>query len=415
MSPRAHRRSAIRRRTRGVRGANSAIVLKLGGELLESPQRTEAIGAAIAALGRDNPLVVVHGGGRDIDAALARAGIAKRQVDGLRFTDEATLDVVVSVLAGLVNTRLVAAVTAAGGDGIGLTGADGAIGLVQKAEPHAATDGSRVDLGRVGTPVWGQPLHLLSDLYLRGYVPIIATIGVSQSGQLYNVNADTFAAHIASALAAQRLVIAGGTAGVLDEYGKSIRTLDLAAVDRLVRAGTATAGMIAKLSACRDAVAHGVREVFIANGHDLAGLTQLVRHGSRASVAGFTQVRQRHSAQRRGSKRSVGMRTQSRTRASAPTSWSSSNTNLAAETRRAAWDEGVRASEPLRERRRPTDQIAASGAGAGLRVPASEPPRGGRRPTDQIAASGAGLRVPASEPLRGAGAPRTKSRRAARS
>jgi len=297
MSPRARQRSAIRRRTPSLRAVGRPIVLKLGRELLASPQRTEAIGAAVAGLRGGDPLVVVHGGGKEIDAALARAGIAKRQVDGLRLTDEATLDVVVSVLAGLVNTRLVAAVTAAGGDGIGLTGADGAIGLVEKAEPHAATDGSRVDLGRVGIPVRGQSLHLLSDLYRRGYVPIIATIGVSRSGQLYNVNADTFAAHIASALGAQRLVIAGGTAGVLDDHGKSLRTLDPAGVSRLVTAGTATAGMIAKLSACLDAATHGGREVFVANGHDLAGLTQLIREGSRAAVAGCTQVGARLSAQ----------------------------------------------------------------------------------------------------------------------
>lgn len=329
MRPRARQRSAIRRRTPSRRDASRPIVLKLGGELLETPQRTEAIGAVIAGLRGGDPLVVVHGGGKDIDAALARAGIAKRQVDGLRITDEPTLDVVVSVLAGLVNTRLVAAVTAAGGDGIGLTGADGAIGLVEKAEPHAATDGSRVDLGRVGTPVKGRPLHLLSDLYRRGYIPIVATIGVSRTGELYNVNADTFAAHIASALGAQRLVVAGGTAGVLDDHGTSIRTLDPAGVDRLLTAGTATAGMIAKLSACRDAAADGVREVFIANGHDLAGLTQLIREGSRAGVAGCTEITQSRSPQRpQSSKSSAKMRPQTGNDSSGRRSGRSLNKNF---------------------------------------------------------------------------------------
>ena len=115
----------------------------------------QAVGAAIAGLQADSPLVVVHGGGKAIDAALARAGLAKTQVDGLRVTDEATLDVVVSVLAGLVNTRLVAAVTAAGGGGVGLTGADGGICIVTKAMPLLSTAGTTVDLGRVGVPVAG--------------------------------------------------------------------------------------------------------------------------------------------------------------------------------------------------------------------------------------------------------------------
>ena len=101
------------------------LVLKLGGELLEQPARLGAIASAIAAT--PSPLVVVHGGGREIDAALARAGIAKRQVDGLRVTDAGTLGIVIEVLAGAVNTRFVAAINAAGGRAVGLTGADGGI------------------------------------------------------------------------------------------------------------------------------------------------------------------------------------------------------------------------------------------------------------------------------------------------
>ena len=100
------------------------VVLKFGGELLEDSARVAALAARIAALSRKTPLVIVHGGGREIDASLARAGIEKRQVDGLRITDEPTLEVVVGVLAGLVNTRFVAALCAAGVPAVGLTGAD---------------------------------------------------------------------------------------------------------------------------------------------------------------------------------------------------------------------------------------------------------------------------------------------------
>jgi acetylglutamate kinase len=176
---------------RRTTGSARPVVLKLGGELIEEPSRVQAVGAAIAGLQADSPLVVVHGGGKAIDAALARAGLAKTQVDGLRVTDEATLDVVVSVLAGLVNTRLVAAVTAAGGGGVGLTGADGGICIVTKAMPLLSTAGTTVDLGRVGVPVAGPAPDLLGELCRSGYIPIVASIGTSRAGG-HNVNADSW-------------------------------------------------------------------------------------------------------------------------------------------------------------------------------------------------------------------------------
>ena len=183
------------------------VVLKFGGELLESPDRVAAISATVARLSRTTPLVVVHGGGREIDAALARVGIEKRQVDGLRITDEPTLEIVVSVLAGLVNTRLVAALGAAGVRAVGLTGADAGIGRVKPAAPHATTAGGTVDLGRVGEPVGREKPALLVDLCRRGYVPVVSSIGASRDGALFNVNADTLAAHLAARLQSPRLIV----------------------------------------------------------------------------------------------------------------------------------------------------------------------------------------------------------------
>ena len=156
------------------------IVVKFGGELLEDPTRLGALTAALAKLSRKTPLVIVHGGGREIDAALARVGIAKRQVDGLRITDEPTLDVVVGVLAGLINTRLVAALVAAGVRAVGLTGADAGIGRVQPARPHVSTSGAIVDLGRVGEPVGKDRPALLDDLCKKGYVPVVSSIGAAR-------------------------------------------------------------------------------------------------------------------------------------------------------------------------------------------------------------------------------------------
>ena len=241
-------------------------VLKIGGELVEGPRGLRHAASEIMRLAAAGPLVVVHGGGRAIDQALASRGVARQTVDGLRVTDEPTLEVVVAVLAGLVNTRLVAAVAAVGGRPVGLTGADAFIGLAERARPRRSASGAAVDLGLVGEPVPAGPPALLVDLYARGYVPIVASIGASIDGGLLNVNADTWAAHLAAVLGADRLVVAGGTPGVLDEAGRTLDRVDADAIDRLVRSGQASAGMVAKLDACRRAAAAGVGDVRIVDG-----------------------------------------------------------------------------------------------------------------------------------------------------
>jgi acetylglutamate kinase len=242
------------------------LVLKLGGELLERPEDLERIARGITRLAARAPLVVVHGGGREIDAALATAGIPKQQVDGLRVTDARTLDVVVSVLAGAINTRLVAAVRKAGAKPVGLTGADASVVTVRRAQPIATVAGQSVDLGLVGSPVNNGAPRLLIDLLSRGYVPIVACLGATRDGQILNVNADTLASHLAAHLRARRLIIAGGTAGVLDADGRTIDRLTSRAAATLIKSGTANQGMVAKLEACRAALRRGVEDVVIANG-----------------------------------------------------------------------------------------------------------------------------------------------------
>jgi acetylglutamate kinase len=241
-------------------------VLKLGGELLEDAVALGAIARVIARVARQTRLVVVHGGGKEIDSALAHAGLPKHQVDGLRVTDERTLQVVISVLAGSINTRLVAAINAAGGQAVGLTGADAGVGLVRAAKPHRATNGELVDLGLVGEPVPGAGAPLLRTLTSNGFVPVIACIGRGKDGRLFNVNADTLAASVAASVNAKRLIFAGGTAGVFDSTNQTIAHLTPDAVDDLVGSGTATAGMVAKLRACRRALDAGVDDVAVADG-----------------------------------------------------------------------------------------------------------------------------------------------------
>jgi acetylglutamate kinase len=264
------------------------LVLKLGGELLEETERRTAIAAVIAAAGM--PLVVVHGGGREIDAALARAGIQKRQVDGLRVTDAATMGIVVEILAGAVNTRFVAAINAAGGRSVGLTGADAGLVPVMRTPPMTAANGDTVDLGLVGQPIATSVPTLALDLVRAGYVPVIASVAASADGTLLNVNADTLASHLAARLLAPRLVIAGATPGVLDESGRTIPWLDGTAIDSLIASGVATAGMVAKLRACREALAAGVSEIVLVDGREASALATALRAPGAASLPATRMV-----------------------------------------------------------------------------------------------------------------------------
>lgn len=240
-------------------------LLKLGGELLDDAAAIHSTASGIRRLASRGPLVVVHGGGRAIDAELRARGESPRFVDGLRITDDAALDAVIAVLAGRTNTQLVAAVCTGGARAVGLTGADGLIGLATRARPLLSVSGEHVDLGLVGQPD-GADVSLLNDLIRIGCTPVIASVGVSREGELLNVNADTLAAHLAAILPADRLIIAGATAGVLDAMNQVIPALTLEDVDRMIASGEAHSGMVAKLGACRSALVGGVREVTIVDG-----------------------------------------------------------------------------------------------------------------------------------------------------
>jgi len=251
------------------------LLLKLGGELVEMPDQRARIAACVKAAAKARGVVVVHGGGRAIDAELARRGLVPRKVDGLRITDAAALDAVVSVLAGSANTDLVAALVAEGIAAVGLTGVDAAIGRAVRSSGHRTADGALVDLGFVGDPIESDAslVRLLLD---HRYVPVIASLGLDRdtdagTAQIVNVNADVMACRLAAALGNCELVIAGGTPGVLDDRGASIGHLDTDGIDGLIAAGTATAGMIAKLSACRTALLNGVPNVRIVDGRNLDG------------------------------------------------------------------------------------------------------------------------------------------------
>ena len=250
-------------------------VLKLGGELLEDAAAIRQSAEAIVRTADAGPLVVVHGGGRAIDAELRAQGAQPKFVDGLRVTDRAALDTVVGVLAGRNNTALVAAIGALGGRAVGLTGADAFIGRSTRAALFTTVAGEQVDLGLVGQPD-GVDVSLLRDLTALGYIPVIASIGVTAGGELLNVNADTLAGHLAAALQALRLTIAGGTAGVLDTQGNTIPQLSRDDMDAMIEAGTAHSGMVAKLAACRRALDGGVADIAIVPGRGVTDFADAV-------------------------------------------------------------------------------------------------------------------------------------------
>ena len=241
-------------------------VLKLGGELIEAPADLARTADAVAAMARISRLVVVHGGGKAIDAELARRGIAPEKRDGIRVTDAPTLEAVVAVLAGTANTTLVAALAARGVKAVGLTGADASLGLSERVTGMETVNGAVVDPGLVGRPIGQASASLLQHLCGEGYVPVIASIGMTAEGALLNVNADVMAAHVAAISGASRLLVAGSTPGVLDAGGNRIDALDTKALEAMLDEGTATAGMIAKLRACQSAREAGVTDVRIVDG-----------------------------------------------------------------------------------------------------------------------------------------------------
>jgi len=234
-------------------------VVKLGGSLLDDAEMRLHALKAIAHHWNDNShMVVLHGGGRHIDAALSRIGISKRTVDGLRVTNAATLEVVTGVLAGNVNKSIVSQLAAEGVAAAGISGADGD---TLCAELHPAVNG--VDLGFVGQLSGSDPCLVLTILG-AGFLPVVASLASGPGGMLLNVNADAAASALAIALGATRLVFLTDVEGVVGTGGQVVPLLDRLEATRLLSSPAVTGGMKPKLRACLDALSGGVHEVVIA-------------------------------------------------------------------------------------------------------------------------------------------------------
>jgi acetylglutamate kinase len=232
------------------------ILIKLGGSLLDDPARRKAaLETIVARWNAGEDVVLVHGGGKHIDAQLAKLGIAKQTHAGLRVTDDATLEVVVSVLGGTVNKMLVSELAKLGVRAAGISGSDGGT-LV--AKPHPAIDG--VELGHVGQ-VSGANVTLVKAMLTYGMLPVVSSIAQGPEGTLLNVNADSAAAALAVALKAKSLRFLTDVAGVLDADGALVPRLGVQDTKQFIE--NVSGGMKPKLQAALTALVSGVGEIVI--------------------------------------------------------------------------------------------------------------------------------------------------------
>ena len=211
--------------------------------------------------------VVVHGGGPQIGALLERLNIQSEFIDGMRVTDNATMEVVEMVLGGTVNKAIVSLLNKAGGKAIGLTGKDG--NLIRAKKMLMVRGGNpqseKVDIGQVGE-VESVNRSVIDLLVAGDFIPVIAPIGVGVDGESYNINADLVAGKLAEALAAEKLMLLTNVAGLQDKSGKVLTGLSTQQVDALIADGTIYGGMLPKIQCALDAVKGGVKSAHIIDG-----------------------------------------------------------------------------------------------------------------------------------------------------
>ncbi|MEY3047305.1 MAG: acetylglutamate kinase [Burkholderiaceae bacterium] len=243
------------------------VVVKYGGNAMtdEALKRGFAHDVVLLKLVGIN-VVVVHGGGPQIEELLSRVGKKGEFIQGMRVTDSETMDIVEMVLAGKVNKEIVELINHAGGKAVGLTGQDG--GLIRASKLMISSNDvpdQLLDIGHVGQIEQVDP-DIVYSLLKSGFIPVIAPIGSGNQGETYNINADLVAGKIAEILKAEKLVLMTNTPGVLDRNGQLITGLTAKEVDTLFADGTLSGGMLPKISSALDAAKAGVHSVHIIDG-----------------------------------------------------------------------------------------------------------------------------------------------------
>ncbi len=239
---------------------NKVVVVKYGGNAMTNDKLKHAVMEDIVMLSTVGiKVVLVHGGGPEINDMLKRIGKESKFVNGLRYTDEETVDIVQMVLAGKVNKDLVSMLESHGGTAIGMCGLDGNLIEAEQLDP---------DLGYVGEINAVNP-KIIQNALDNGYIPVISTVGRGKDGTVYNINADTAAARIAAEMGAPSLILLTDIKGLLedkDDENTIIRTVGVSEVPFLKKQGIITGGMIPKIDCCVEAVRRGVKQANIIDG-----------------------------------------------------------------------------------------------------------------------------------------------------
>ncbi|MBK5197650.1 MAG: acetylglutamate kinase [Methyloceanibacter sp.] len=249
---------------------SATVVVKYGGHAMGDPALAADFARDIVLIKQAgvNP-IVVHGGGPQIGSLLERLNIRSEFKGGLRVTDRETVEVVEMVLAGSVNKEIVTAINAQGGKAVGISGKDANLMRAKRLERRWTDPDSNIeeilDLGFVGQPSSVDP-HIVDVIIHSDLIPVIAPIGVGPDGETLNINADTFAAALATAMKAKRLLLLTDVEGVLDKQGNLLKSLTTREALALIEDGTITGGMIPKIESCIAVVRSGVEAVVIING-----------------------------------------------------------------------------------------------------------------------------------------------------
>jgi acetylglutamate kinase len=251
------------------RFSGKTVVIKYGGHAMADATLRESFALDVILLkSLGINVVVVHGGGPQINETLKRYGIVSEFVKGMRVTDAETMKVVEMVLVGQVNKEVVGYLNQHGGRAVGLSGKDGTLLLCEKLlQEVKGEDGTveLVDIGFVGDVVKVNH-ELIQTLEQGKFVPVIAPVGVGENGESYNVNADVVAGRVAGALKAEKLMLLTDVSGVKDKTGTLLASINLTDVPRLVDDGTISGGMIPKVECCVNALSEGVKKAHIVDG-----------------------------------------------------------------------------------------------------------------------------------------------------
>ena len=248
--------------------SGQTFVIKFGGEVLSNKTVMDTVAQDLILLSYVgiHP-VVLHGGGSEIDSAMKKFGKIPKKVSGLRVTDKETMDIVEMVLVGKMNTTIVSYINKHGGNAVGLSGKSGNLFVAEKKK-------SKIDLGHVGT-IKKVNIDLITSLINKNHIPVISPVGIDNNGESFNINADTAASELASALKATKLIILTDVQGVMEKNGRLIKELSANDAGKLISKKIATGGMIPKLESCINAISNGVEKAHIIKAEQHAILEEI--------------------------------------------------------------------------------------------------------------------------------------------